>query len=645
VLLLAACRPTTADRRTIRFTLPQDGIVSIQVTNAGGSVFRVLAAGVRFAKGPHSIDWDGRDDRGEAVEPGEYRWEGVVHDGIGVKLRGWACSGGDLPWEAGDAARRGRAGEVGAPSAVCADAERVYLGWSAPVDYNLKTSVWQVVVACDLEGHPLWSAALSPSTGCRALAVDNGVVTVLGRKSVARMEKDSLFRLNAADGSALAWPGGQELPITALWPAESAVKPECADGMAMRAGRLYLTFTEPQFLAVLDAVTGAYLQTVVGAAPELIDVVTTKTESSDQPGELIAADFAMISLRGGVLGKVLFAHDPLWVVVSDLQPLDQEEHISALTLLGDGAKHHQHSVFVGLDAPFHQVQRRSILASEGFVWSAGIPGGRPDHGVWNREGVWRREALGPIRGLALDSRGRLWVAEGDRTPPRFSVWDTDGKEGRLVREFFGPVPNNARAAAVLPTDPNVMVGAGCEWRIDPQTGQGTCLGVITWGGMTSANFVLNSAGASVLRVRPTRGPAIDYQRRGEGDYVRIEGPLSMTSEATGSRYLGAVALPGLSRGVHLREGNGVWEVVAEGIGPIARLFESDPALAVWPQSAAPGADMTRALTPASGSIMQTSDGRVYAATGGAALWNLEITGLETVRSLPGGKLTIATPAR
>jgi hypothetical protein len=501
------------------------------------------------------------------------------------------------------------------------------------------------VLACDLDGHLLWGAALPKSTGCEALSVDGGVVAVLGREND---KTDAIYRLNAADGHLLPWPGGDGLAIESLWPTDAATKPLHANGMAMRAGRLYLTFTEAQFLAVLDSKTGAYLQTVVGGAPELIDVVPTKTESPDRAGELMPADFAMVSLRGGPLGKVLFAHDPLWVMTSDLQPLEREEHVTALSLVGDGAKHHPHSVFVGLGAPFYQVQRRAILASEGFLWSAGKTGGRP------AMSPWQPEALGPIHAVALDARGRLWVAEGDVVPPRFTVWETDGREGRLVREFFGPVPSGMAAgrAAILPSNPNIMVGGGCEWRIDPATGRAACLGIIDAEPMQRARFRVAADGMIGLEIEHGDLSVSVFRRRSAGDYV-LESNLDPPSSRSISRWRRDRALVrrnarkielAAGRGtVKFSENNSGFGVWLDGFGEIASLFESEPDKIKWPVRAEPGADMTRAKCPLQCTVTRSTDGKVYLACVETALWNLEVTGLETVMPLRGGKLFIERP--
>ena len=68
----------------------------------------------------------------------------------------------------------------------------------------------------------------------------------------------------------------------------------------------------------------------------------------------------------------------------------------------------------------------------------------------------------------------LWVTESTSYPRRISMWNT--KTGALVKELFGPTAlRRLRFGAIYPKDPNVMVGEGCEWRLDPQTGQAACV--------------------------------------------------------------------------------------------------------------------------------------------------------------------------
>ena len=67
-------------------------------------------------------------------------------------------------------------------------------------------------------------------------------------------------------------------------------------------------------------------------------------------------------------------------------------------------------------------------------------------------------------GLAVDVEGKLWVAESYEHPKCVSVWSM--KDGSLDHRLLGPTQNHASGSAINPQDPNLMIGAGCEWRLD-----------------------------------------------------------------------------------------------------------------------------------------------------------------------------------
>jgi hypothetical protein len=67
----------------VRFGLPADGLVTVQVFDVSGRVVRTLHGGL-LAAGWHSVVWDGTDDRGARVPAGVYT---VVLDAGGRMLR------------------------------------------------------------------------------------------------------------------------------------------------------------------------------------------------------------------------------------------------------------------------------------------------------------------------------------------------------------------------------------------------------------------------------------------------------------------------------------------------------------------------------------------------------------------------------
>ena len=101
----------------------------------------------------------------------------------------------------------------------------------------------------------------------------------------------------------------------------------------------------------------------------------------------------------------------------------------------------------------------------------GSPRGNPHTGPWDPTG------MSTIWGLCVDPRGRLWAAEVNTIPKRFAVWEA--KTGKHVRDLIGPTHYGASGGTICPADPDIIVGEGCEFRIDPKTGHAALTGVVT----------------------------------------------------------------------------------------------------------------------------------------------------------------------
>jgi hypothetical protein len=103
---------------------------------------------------------------------------------------------------------------------------------------------------------------------------------------------------------------------------------------------------------------------------------------------------------------------------------------------------------------------------------------------------------------------------------------------------------------------------------------------------------------------------------------------------------GSARLAGVLGNVWVVPAGGEWHVVTEDGFDLAQLFESDARKVRWPATAVPGADMTHASGGRRGSLAQAIDGKLYLQAGESAYWNLEVTGLEKVKALPGGEISV-----
>ena len=196
------------------------------------------------------------------------------------------------------------------------------------------------------------------------------------------------------------------------------------------------------FVAVLDTENGKVLKTIPVPAPS---------------GIAAMSDSLLYVLSGT---DTVVAVDPTTDAVRPV--LTDLADTRSLTVDAAGR------IYVGEGEPSVQIK---VFTPDGKqVLAIGRQGGRPRTGPWVKDGLWN------IHGLAIDTQGRLWVAEALYFPKRFSVWNN--QTGAFVREFFGSTHYGASGGAINPDDPNLMVGEACEWRLDPATGQAECLGTV-----------------------------------------------------------------------------------------------------------------------------------------------------------------------
>ncbi len=747
---------STPGFKPITFTMPQDGFISLNIKNEAGQVMRQLLSAAFFTKGAHTVKWDGLPTpnlhlSGEPLPAGSYRWSALFHTGIGLKLRGWAHNAGTVPWDNGPSSNWG--GDFGNPISAASDAQGVYLGWGL-------AEAGKALVATDLQGKVRWSNKRGGIGGVHGLAVEDGVLYVLGGTAGVASDGGSIYKLATSNGSYVPWAGSDEadLSLKALW-GEAKDAPEKADAIAVKGGKIFLSFGAANKILVLDAQSGKRLQVLEAAAP----------------GSLWAASATQLCVISG--GKSVVRLNPAdgtsKTIISGLA--------NAAGLVGDQSG----ALYVGTNAPDYQVK---VFDAQGkYLRSIGRAGGRVQRGPWVANTFFN------ISGLALDGEGKLWAAENADYPKRFSVWNA--RTGTLAKELFGPTTYGALGGAINPRDPNLMVGNGCEWRIDPKTGQAACLGVVAADSMGVSRFATGSNGrlylvvasgavaseSSTVTIYERLGDA-DYKVRGrfgyagEGDkrttlywadangdgqqqpnevqsvpgYLRIGGwymgmgpdltayagysqfkttgfsasgaplydlahPIKMPNAGEGggmgaitglgsadarlvlynaayaadrstsnaydiasgkmlwsypSNFVGVhgshnatPAQVGMIRGAFDIAGTaklpapigniwaiptnvGEWHLLTEDGFYLAGLFQPDPLKVKFPEQATPGADMSQAPPGLGGedfggSMTLAQDGKLYIQAGKTAFWNLEVTGLDTVRALPGGTVALA----
>jgi outer membrane protein assembly factor BamB len=231
--------------KPLRFTMPFDGYVSLNLFAPDGTVARQLLTCGFFPQGAHEVKWDGLTTPywrtpGQAVQPGDYTWKAIAHKGIGLRLRGWACNAGSAPWDSSLTSNWG--GDHGVPFSAATDGEKVYLGWTG-------AEAGKALVACDLEGNVQWKHTHGGMGGAEVVAVDGGIVYV---DDGGRL----VYRLDAKTGNYVSWKGkdSPDLPIAGIWAAAAQAAgpnmPDRIDGMDARGGKVFISCGSPNFRRV-----------------------------------------------------------------------------------------------------------------------------------------------------------------------------------------------------------------------------------------------------------------------------------------------------------------------------------------------------------------------------------------------------------
>jgi outer membrane protein assembly factor BamB len=462
--------------KPIRLAMPEDGYASLIIRDSTGAVVRNLLSCEFLTKGSHDLKWDGLttpNERkpGEPVAPGKFTWSAIYHTGIGLRLKGWAANSGETPWDF-PAGTGNWGGDHGLPATIATDAERVYLGWTA-------AEAGKALIACDLDGKVQWNNTHGGIGGASAIAVDD--VTVYALNGV------SIYRVDKKNGIYTPWQGTDSTDLAMSEVFEKfAESPEHHIVLAAGRGKLYVSSKQHDQVAVLDAGTGKVERRLSVKSPRYVHLASS--------GKLyvVAGGDAVIAFEPNA--------DQPRPVLAGLQ------NATSVAVGSDGR------LFVGTRDPDNQVK---IFSANGKAQAAiGRAGGRALEGPWTADGMRFVSAVG------LDAAGKLWVVEEDGSPKRVSVWDV--ASGKLIREFFGPTSYGAMGGAIDPHDPSIMVGQGCEWRLDPKTGRATCLGTITRGGMEVSRFGTGPDSRVYLAIAANWafnvGPLQIFERVGDADY-------------------------------------------------------------------------------------------------------------------------------
>ena len=178
----------------IEYNLPKDGKVTLAIDDAKGQRVRNLVAAQSRKAGKNIEKWDGLDDAGKPVLPGDYTFHALTHDGIRLNYALSFANPGNPSWGTDDG-RGAFYGDHTAPQAAAAGGKFVAL--ATPMGEAGKH-----LIATDLDGQRLWGLhnRVAFDGGRIALATDGTTLWV------ANEGKQSLiYRVTIADGRYAPW--------------------------------------------------------------------------------------------------------------------------------------------------------------------------------------------------------------------------------------------------------------------------------------------------------------------------------------------------------------------------------------------------------------------------------------------------------
>lgn len=408
---LAALCALLAPAAEFGYRLESQGNVTLVIEDAAGRRVRNLVSDAPRLAGPVTETWDGRDDYGYPVDPGDYRWRGLVHGPIESRYVGSFCSPHSeeaTPWKSLDAqGLRTHEGGTGgwlsdhcAPSVALAVEDEMLLGCAVAEEGD-------ALIRVTLDGRKVWGSRWQALVGTTALAHDpsDGALYVAGERGWVG-NRIVIVRRRLKDGAVSSYPVPKDVRdrLSRQDPAFSdkqLIRLSTKDysglvGMGITGGKLALALADRGRLALFDVRTALFVGEIPLAKPAALC-----GEYAISDGQIVRIDFA----------------------AGTTSPVTRDAPLVCPRGLARDASGR---FYVSDAAPGEMCVK--VFSPDGrLVGRIARRGGR-------REGAYDPEAMDSPAGLAVDAKGLVWVTERSESPRRVSVWT---QEGRLVREFVG----------------------------------------------------------------------------------------------------------------------------------------------------------------------------------------------------------------
>jgi hypothetical protein len=448
----------------VAFKMPADGKVTVGLFGKDGTLLKWLLQDEFRYKGDQTLFWDGLDQYGQAVAPGDYAVKAAYHPPITLDYKMTLLNPGNPPWPTPDD-KGDWLNDEATPQAVATDGKWVFLG--SPGNEKGCSAI-----GLDENGQRQWSLNVGFNPRSMSMALDGEYLYIL--YSGPELTDDSGgYHGNNAIGRALLMcvdkKTGKPAKFTtenphlriATWPFRN----ENVHLWDLRNNKSYTPFTysgQPRYFRNdIGASTDAIGMTVVGDKIYVslcydnkllaIDKNTGTPTGDDIPldspaGLCTLNDHTLLAVSGTHVSSVDVGNKSvLPMITSDLVAPDN----IAVDKKG--------TIYVSDWGTSFQV--KAFDSSGRLQHAIGKPGGRPWVGKWDADGM-----LVP-RGIGVTDDEKLWVAEDDATPKRISVWNA--QTGAFLKDYIGPTPYGGGTFFWMdPKDPTIAHGEGASFKLD-----------------------------------------------------------------------------------------------------------------------------------------------------------------------------------
>jgi len=401
----------------IAYTLEGDREVTIAIDNAKGERVRNLFGQFPRGKGKVTDYWDGLDDHGKPVPPGEYTFTVVDHEPFQLRFFNSLYNAATPPW-ATDTGRKIWGSNHGHPMTAATRGETILIGATG-------TEGASGLMNITPEGIIKWNDFYE----LQDVTLDDRYAYAYSRDSW--IKQVVMRRYNLETGELVLFEDADKSP-NAVLPVAPADAPDGT--IAVSKEKVFIHVKGGKFYR-MDGRTGA-----VEAEAEVKGLVAL----DDRDGVLrgLFEDGSIHELAPDGSRKALF------VKISGLK------EPARFAISQDGSR------IAVSDRGTNQVfihdtggKRIQTLGSAYSTPEGTRPAGR----------FVETDFIDP-NGLDFDARGRLWIAEAEDTCRRITCWTPEGK---LEKQFWGAADYGAMAGFPITFDSTRFIAHGVEFQLDP----------------------------------------------------------------------------------------------------------------------------------------------------------------------------------